>query len=155
MRARSAIREDLSDGSLKPIRREWADNMSTAVPEEGDEYTYERSFTVEEVREFGKLSGDQQAIHTEVNEDGELVVQGLLTASLSTKIGGDLSYLARRMELEFVRPVYTDERITCTWRNESVVERDDRYEIETSIECANGDGKIVLEGAISGLIWKE
>ncbi|WP_436346053.1 MaoC/PaaZ C-terminal domain-containing protein [Natronorubrum sp. FCH18a] len=128
--------------------------MSTSVPKEGDERTYERTFTTAEVREFGELSGDQQAIHTEPNEDGELVVQGLLTASLSTKIGGDLSYLARRMELEFVRPVYTGERITCTWRNESVVERDDRYEIESGVVCTNGDDEIVLEGAISGLIWK-
>lgn len=128
--------------------------MSTSVPKEGDEHAYERTFTTAEVREFGELSGDQQAIHTEPNEDGELVVQGLLTASLSTKIGGDLSYLARRMELEFVRPVYTGERITCTWRNESVVERDDRYEIESSVVCTNGEDEIVLEGAISGLIWK-
>lgn len=84
-----------------------------------------------------------------------MVVQGLLTAFLSAKIGSDLSYLARRMELEFVRPVYTGERISCLWRNESVVELDDRYEIETSVECVNGDGEIALEGAISGLIWKE
>ncbi|ELY41932.1 hotdog family protein [Natronorubrum tibetense] len=128
--------------------------MSTSVPEAGEEYTYERTFTVAEVREFGELSGDQQAIHTEPNEDGELVVQGLLTATLPTKIGGDLSYLARRMELEFVRPVYTGERITCTLRNESVDERDDRYEIESSVVCTNGDGKNVLEGEIAGLIWK-
>ena len=128
--------------------------MSTSVPEAGEEYTYERTFTVAEVREFGDLSGDQQAIHTKLDEDGELVVQGLLTASLPTKIGGDLSYLARRMELEFVRPVYTGDRITCTLRNESVNERDDRYEIESSIVCTNGDGKIVLEGEITGLIWK-
>lgn len=81
------------------IRRERADSMSTAVPEKGSEYTYERTFTVKEVHEFGELSGDQQAIHTEPNEDGELVVQGLLITSLLTKIGGDLNYLARRMGL--------------------------------------------------------
>lgn len=81
-------------------------------------------------------------------------MQGLFTEPLLTKTDGDLNYLARRMELEFVRSVYTGNRITCTLRNESVTERDDRYEIESSVVCANGDGSTVLEGAILGLVWK-
>ncbi|WP_137290609.1 hotdog family protein [Natronorubrum halophilum] len=130
--------------------------MSTsAPPAEGDEYTFERTFTVAEVREFGELSGDQQAIHTEPNEEGELIVQGLLTATLPTKIGGDLSYLARRMDLEFRRPVYTGDRITCEWRTDVVDERDDRYEIEGSVVCTNGDERIVLDGKIDGIVWKD
>ena len=81
----------------------------SSPPEEGDVHTYERTFTEEDVRRFGEVSGDRQAIHTEPDENGRLVVQGLLTATLPTKIGGDLSYLARTMEFDSLSPVYTGE----------------------------------------------
>jgi acyl dehydratase len=124
-------------------------------PEEGDEYTYERTFDHEDVREFGRLSGDQQPIHTEPDEAGRLTVQGLLTATLPTKIGGDLNYIARGMEFEFVRPVHTGDRIVCTCRLESVTEREDVYDVETAVVCTDGDGEEVLRGAIDGLIPKD
>ncbi|EMA34444.1 MaoC domain-containing protein dehydratase [Halobiforma lacisalsi AJ5] len=68
----------------------------TSPPEAGDVYTYERTVTTAEVRQFGELSGDQQPIHTDPDEEGRLVVQGLLTATLPTAIGGDLEVLATR-----------------------------------------------------------
>jgi acyl dehydratase len=83
------------------------------VPAEGDVITHERTFTAEDAREFGKITGDQQSIHTDPDEEGRLVVHGLLTESLMTKIGGDLSYVARTMEYEFRDPVYAGESITC------------------------------------------
>ncbi|MFB6095612.1 MAG: dehydratase [Halodesulfurarchaeum sp.] len=124
-------------------------------PETGDEYTVERTFTTADVRTFGKLSGDQQAIHTEPDEEGRLVVQGLLTATLPTAIGADLEVLARRMNIEFVRPVYTGERITCTWTNESVEDRPEGLGIEASAICVNESGETVLEAEIAGVIRDE
>jgi acyl dehydratase len=124
-------------------------------PEEGDVHTYERTFTKEDVEKFGEVSGDQQAIHTEPDEDGRLVVQGLLTATLPTKIGGDLSYIARTMEFDFLKPVYTGNTITCKWTNETVEEREDRYSITSSVVCSSEDDKTVMEAHIDGLIWKE
>lgn len=130
--------------------------MSTgAPPSEGDVHTYERTFSKEEVQEFGTLSGDQQPVHTEPDEEGRLLVQGLLTATLPTKIGGDLQFIARRMDLEFVRPVYTGETISCRWENDAVMERDDRYELDISVVCTNEDDIDVLEAAITGLVWKD
>ncbi|MFB6267592.1 MAG: dehydratase [Halodesulfurarchaeum sp.] len=121
-------------------------------PEEGDEYTVERTFTTADVRTFGELSGDRQAIHTEPDEEGRLVVQGLLTGTLPTAIGADLQVLARRMDLEFVRPVYTGERITCTWTNDSVEPRDDGVSIRATAICTNEAGERVLEAEIAGVI---
>ena len=121
-------------------------------PEEGDEYTFERTFDHEDVREFGELSGDQQPIHTEPDELGRLTVQGLLTATLPTKIGGELRYLARSMILEFVQPVYTGDRITCTVRLESVIERDGYYDVESSAVCTDDGDEVVLRGELDGLI---
>ncbi|QCS42518.1 MaoC family dehydratase N-terminal domain-containing protein [Natrinema versiforme] len=124
-------------------------------PEEGDEYTVERTFDHENVREFGELSGDQQPIHTEPDEAGRLTVQGLLTATLPTKIGGDLNYIARGMEFEFVQPVHTGERITCTCRLESVTECDEYYDIQSTAVCTNEDGEDVLRADIDGIIPKD
>ncbi|QLK26469.1 MaoC family dehydratase N-terminal domain-containing protein [Natrinema zhouii] len=124
-------------------------------PAEGDEYTFERTFDHEDVREFGEISGDQQPIHTEPDEVGRLTVQGLLTATLPTKIGGDLNYIARGMELEFVEPVYTGERIRCTVRLESVTERDGYYDVESTAVCENEDGEDVMRAEIDGLIPKD
>lgn len=124
-------------------------------PEEGDVYTHERTFTPEDVRRFGEISGDQQAIHSEPDEDGRLIVQGLLTATVPTKIGGDLGFLASEMEYEFLKPVYTGNTITCEVTATSVTERNDRYEMTLSIVCHNEDGDIVMQGRTDGLLWKE
>ncbi|WP_339105400.1 MaoC/PaaZ C-terminal domain-containing protein [Haloterrigena salinisoli] len=124
-------------------------------PVEGETHTFERTFTTDDVERFAELSRDRQPIHTEPDEDGRLVVHGLLTATVPTKIGGDLEVLARSMDLEFVRPVYTGQRITCTWTFESVAERDDRYVIGVDVDCENGDGEAVLTGSVEGVIWKD
>ena len=130
--------------------------MSVSVPpEEGDVYTYERTFTPEDVRQFGEISGDQQSIHTDPDDEGRLVVQGLLTATLPTKIGGDLGYIASEMKYEFFKPVYTGNTITCDVTTESVEERDDRYEVMLSIVCYNEEGDDVMQGHTDGLFWKE
>ncbi|MFC6961654.1 MaoC/PaaZ C-terminal domain-containing protein [Halocatena marina] len=123
------------------------------APEEGDVYTYERTFTEETVRQFGELSGDQQAIHTEPDEQNRLVVQGLLTATLPTKIGGDLGCLARAMEFDFHSPVYTGETVTCEWTNEHVDEREDRYDLKASIVC-HTTNELVMSATVDGLVWK-
>jgi 3-hydroxybutyryl-CoA dehydratase len=127
---------------------------STVQPEEGDVHTFERTFTHEDVEQFGEVSGDRQALHTEPDEQGRLVVQGLLTATLPTKIGGDLGVLARTMEFEFLEPVYTGEAITCEVTTESVEERDERYDIASSVVCHREDGP-VMRARFEGVIWKE
>ena len=124
------------------------------VPEAGDVITPERTITAEDVTEFGEITGDQQSIHTDPDEEGRLIVQGLLTGSLMTKIGGDLSYIARTMEYEFLKPVYTGVAITCEWTVESKTEREDRYLLDNRVIYRDGDGTVVLEAYTSGLIWK-
>ncbi|WP_254534929.1 MaoC/PaaZ C-terminal domain-containing protein [Halomarina litorea] len=131
--------------------------MDTSYPpQEGDTYRYERTFTHGDVEQFSEVTGDDQAIHSEPDEEGRLVVQGLLTASLQTKIGGDLSVLARAMEFYFRRPVYTGETIHCEWVTDSVEEREDRYDIEVAVECARErDDETVLTAEVTGIIWKQ
>lgn len=76
------------------------------------------------------------------------MVQGLLTATMPTKIGGDNHVLAHSMKFEFRQPVYTGEPITCTSTYDTVVERDDRYEFTSDVVCENTAGKAVLDATI-------
>ncbi|WP_255193301.1 MaoC/PaaZ C-terminal domain-containing protein [Natronobeatus ordinarius] len=123
-------------------------------PNAGEEYVFERTFTTEDVRRFASLSGDTQPQHVEPDGDGRLMVHGLLTATLPTKIGGDLEVLAHTMTFTFHRPVYTGEPITCTWTHEEVEERDDRYVVSVAIDCRSDDGETVMSGSLSGIVWK-
>lgn len=124
-------------------------------PEEGDTYTVERTFTREDVEQFSAVSGDDQPIHTEPDEDGRLVVQGLLTATLPTSIGAALEVLAYRMDNRFHRPVYTGETITCETTTTRVEEHEDRYDVRGENVCTNESGEEVLTGHFEGVIWKE
>lgn len=123
-------------------------------PTAGTTHTVERTFTPEEVRQFADLSGDTQSRHTDPDDEGRVLVHGLLTATLPTQIGGDLEVLARTMTFEFRRPVYTGETITCTWTHESVTEREDRYALTAEVVCTV-DGTTVMDGSLEGIIWKE
>lgn len=123
-------------------------------PIEGETHTFERTFTTDDVERFAALSGDRQDQHTEPDKDGRLLVHGLLTATLPTKIGGDLEVLATEMTFQFRQPVYTGEQITCLWTFDTVDEQGDRYAVTVDVECTNSNGESVLTGDIEGLIWK-
>ncbi|ELY86885.1 hotdog family protein [Natrinema altunense] len=124
-------------------------------PIEGETRTYERTFTVDDVQQFAALTGDDQPRHTEPDADGRVMVQGLLTATLPTKLGSDSEVLASTMEIDFHRPVYTGEPITCRSTYDTVVERDDRYEFTSDVVCENADGQVVLTAVTEGIIQKD
>lgn len=124
-------------------------------PREGETRTFERTFTVEDVQQFAEVSGDDQARHTEPDEDGRVMVQGLLTATLPTKLGSDSEVLATDMHFQFHQPVYTGERITCRSTYDTVVEHEDRYEFTSDVVCDKEDGETVLTAATEGLVWKD
>jgi 3-hydroxybutyryl-CoA dehydratase len=79
----------------------------------GDIITWQRTFTEEDIRLFGRMSGDEGVHHLQADEQGRLMAQGLLTATLPTKIGGDLNFVAREMTFQFLRPVFAGDTIDC------------------------------------------
>ena len=123
-------------------------------PHEGDARTFERTFAPEDVREFAEVSGDEQPRHLEPDEEGRLLVHGLLTATMPTKIGGDLEVLGRSMTFDFLRPVYTGETVVCTMTIEEVEEHDDRYDLTASGLCEKEFDEVVMRGTVEGLVWK-
>jgi 3-hydroxybutyryl-CoA dehydratase len=119
----------------------------------GEVIYFERTFTKEDVDMFTRLSKDEGVHHTHPGELGRLVVQGLLTATLPTKIGGDYNVLARTMNFEFFRPVFTGDTISCEVTIDSMKEKDrNRKSIIATFSCTNQNGKEVLSGSFSGVI---
>lgn len=127
------------------------------VPDEGETHTFERTFEVEEVRTFAELSEDRGTHHVETDEKGRLLVHGLLTATLPTKVGGEDDVLASEMTFHFHRPVYTGERLRCAVTYNSVVRRSDGdYAVAATTEVRRlADDEIVLRGSYEGVIRAE
>ncbi|MBY6051657.1 enoyl-CoA hydratase [Cytobacillus firmus] len=119
----------------------------------GDMITFERTFTKRDVELFTEISGDEGIHHITPDEQGRLVVQGLLTATLPTKVGGDANVLARTMDFEFLRPVFTGDTIICEVTIDKYEEQDyNRMAIAASFLCTNQNKKQVLRGNFAGVI---
>ena len=111
-----------------------------------------RAITEEDVARFAELSGDRGRHHLERDEKGRLMAHGLLTATLPTKLGGDMNYVARTMVFEFVKAVYAGDTLTCEGVVLSSAVQSARYKIRFSFEVRNQDGEAVLTGTSSGQI---
>lgn len=119
----------------------------------GDIIRFERTFNKEDVEMFTKVSLDEGNHHITPDEQGRLVIQGLLTATLPTKVGGDNNVLARSMNFEFLRPVFTGDTITCEVTIEQFEKQDNnRMSIVATFLCTNQNEKQVLRGNFAGII---
>ena len=122
--------------------------------EVGDKLSYERVFTNEEVLQFGEITGDKGRPHVKEDEHGRVVVHGLLTGSLPTKLGGDFNLLATQISYNFKRQVYTGDKIECVAILTKVDQvKEGRMNVRGTFECVNQDGTNVLDGDFSGVIF--
>lgn len=124
----------------------------------GDSVTFYRTFSGGDVANFTGITGDFNPIHmdTRIAEKCGFrgrVVPGLLTAGMLTHAGGTLlpePYPASKMSFRFMAPVYIGETICA---RVTVVEiNKDRNKLTLHITCTNQEGKVVLEGEVSGKI---
>ncbi|MBX5450653.1 MaoC family dehydratase [Thermogemmatispora sp.] len=118
----------------------------------GDVLTYERTFSEEDIRLFAALSGDKGHHHMHPDAQGRLMVHGLLTASIPTKLGGDLNFIARSMQMEFLRPVFAGDRVRCEMTVSRLEPGDGYLALELVSICRNQHGKEVLRGQAQGII---
>ncbi len=128
--------------------------MSPSTPlQAGDRRTIERTFTVEEVETFARLSGDTGEQHTRADAEGRRMVHGLLLASMPTKLGGTMNFLARDFTFEFLRPVYTGEIVRCEVVVTSAEPVPRGIRLESAWECVRtSTGEVVMRGRASGLV---
>lgn len=120
----------------------------------GDTHHWKRSVSEEDVLRFAELSQDKGAHHMQRDEKGRLMAHGLLTATMPTKVGGDLNFIARNMHFDFERAAYSGDTLTCEGRVEAVIEQSSRYKVRFSFVVTNQDGEVVMTGTSSGMIKK-
>jgi acyl dehydratase len=118
----------------------------------GDSFSWQRTFSEEETLMFAELTGDRGRHHMQRDEQGRLMVHGLLTASIGTKLGGDLNYIAREMISEYLRPVFTGDTITCELTITDVVPQEGFKKVAMTSVYRNQHGKEVLIGSSHGII---
>ena len=119
----------------------------------GDTLSWRRTFTEEDIRLFTKVSGDGGEHHLVPDEKGRLMAHGLLTATLPTKIGGDMNLIAREMFFRFHRPVFSGDTIECVVTLiEAMPIGDGFLDINTTWSCTNQHGKEVMTGGGRGRI---
>jgi len=121
----------------------------------GTKLVHERSFSHDDVLAFARLSGDAGTHHITAAPDGRRMVHGLLTATIPTKLGGDLDYLAREMTFEFLRPVYTGDTLRCEVTIVEAEHEPGRWKLRIEGACTNQHGKVVLTLRTHGIVLDE
>jgi acyl dehydratase len=120
----------------------------------GDVISWTRAFTRQDVEAFTGLVLDRGRHHVEPDAQGRLMVHGLLTASLATRVGGALDYLAREMRFQFRRPVWTGDAIRCLVTITALEPARGGTRLEASMRCINQLSEIVMDGDTHGLIGR-
>ena len=118
----------------------------------GDVVAWERTFTEEDVRVFAKFTGDEGVHHLEPDAMGRLMVHGLLTATLPTKVGGDINFIAREMVFRFHRPVFSGDTVRCEVTIDELTETAEYTQLKSSWVCRNQHGKEVMSGEAKGIV---
>ena len=118
----------------------------------GDTLSWERTFTEEDIRLFARFSGDEGEHHLEPDEKGRLMVHGLLTATLPTKIGGDFNFIARELTFQFLRPVFSGDTIRCEVTFTDLEPGEQYSQVKSHWRCLNQHGKEVMTGVAVGIV---
>ena len=118
----------------------------------GGVISWERTFTEEDIRLFGRVSGDEGAHHVRPDEQGRLMVQGLLTATLPTKVGGDLNFIASELNFQFRHPVFAGDTVRCEVTVVALEQDEQLLRMSVEWVCHNQHGKEVMTGQGRGVI---
>ena len=86
------------------------------------------------------------------DEQGRVLVHGLLTATLPTKIGGDLNFIAREMTFQFHRPVFVGDTVRCDVTITALEPAEQTIRMAAQWICRNQDGQEVMSGQAYGVI---
>lgn len=118
----------------------------------GDVKSWTRTFTAEDIQLFNKVSGDQGVHHVAPDEQGRLMVHGLLTATIPTKLGGDMNFISREMLFQFHRPVFAGDTISCDVTIVELVPSDQYLSLRVEFVCRNQHDKPVMTGHAVGIV---
>ena len=118
----------------------------------GDTVSWQRRFTEDDIRLFNRVSGDEGVHHVTPDDQGRLMVHGLLTATVPTKIGGDMNFIARELKFQFHRPVFAGDTVICVVTIVEFEPAEQYTSVRTDFVCRNQNGKEVMSGYAHGVI---
>ncbi len=127
----------------------------------GDSFTVKRTFSEQEMNVFAEITRDYNPVHfserfAAAKRFSGRICHGLLVAGLLTEIGGQLGWLASRMDFRFKKPVYFGDTIECRL---TITEIDKNGRSRATAIYKNQHGVIVLkadlEGIIPGIVERE
>lgn len=119
-----------------------------------DSFSISRTFTEQDMVDFADVTRDYNPVHfddrfAKVKNFNGRICHGLLVAGLLTEIGGQMGWLASRMDFHFKQPVYFGDTITCFF---TITDIDDRNRAEAEAVFKNQNEDTVLEAYLSGII---
>jgi 3-hydroxybutyryl-CoA dehydratase len=134
---------------MSDIRRKAAEGLKS-----GDTFSASRTFSEQDIIRFADISRDYNPVHfderfAKAKNYERRVCHGLLIAGMVTEIGGQIGWLASGMDFRFKKPVYFGDTIQCDF---TITDIDERGRAKASAVFRNGDGTIVLEAVITGVV---
>ena len=118
----------------------------------GDKRSVKRTFSEEDIQLFARFSGDEGQHHLVPDDQGRLMAHGLLTATLPTRIGGEMNFIAQQMMFEFHRPVFAGDEIECVVTVIELERGEKQTRLGAQCICRNQDGKVVMSGLARGVV---
>jgi len=120
----------------------------------GDCFCVERRFTEQDVVQFARISRDYNPVHFEkrfaqVKNFEDKICHGLLVGSLLTEIGGQIGWLATKMDFEFKKPVYFGDYIRCDL---TIVDIRENCQAKAEAVFTNQDKVVVLKAELFGFL---
>ncbi len=121
---------------------------------EGDSFTVSRTFTEQDMNVFADITRDYNPVHfddrfAKAKKFNGRICHGLLVAGILTEIGGQIGWLATRMDFRFKKPVYFGDAIDCAF---TITGIDDRGWAKAEAVYKNQDGITVIEASLEGVL---
>ena len=104
--------------------RDWRQQAASRRLAAGTTFRFSRTFTLDDVQAFGDLTLDYNPVHYEPRWceakgfEGRPICHGLLVGSMLCEPGGQVGWLATRMEFKFLSPTYIGDTLpSLMWRS--------------------------------------
>lgn len=123
----------------------------------GERHVFRRFITAEDLRDMVRLTGDRGGYHVDerfAQAAGfrTVITPGLVQASMVTKIGGDLNFLAQEITFRYRKPVYAGDELEAVVEITAVEPERRRITLEATISNQHGD--VVLTSTAQGFLPK-
>ena len=120
----------------------------------GDAFTVSRTFSEKDMTRFADVTRDYNPVHFDErfakakNFNGR-ICHGLLVASILTEIGGQVGWLASKMDFRFKKPVFFGDRVSCRL---TINDINAKGKAKADAVFKNQHGDTVIEAKLEGIL---